>query len=125
MMKLSILFFVGLFVVACSKSKRMVNILAGTWQFYDILHYDGSHSYPNETYIFEKGEADGETFLPLKIINNNDTINGSYLIAKKGDMMHFVKAFQSAVDVCSVEDFGKNLLVVRNVGDVWYFKKLK
>ena len=55
MMKLSILFFVGLFVVACSKSKRMVNKLAGTWQFYDILHYDGSHSYPNETYIFENG----------------------------------------------------------------------
>ncbi len=103
----------------------MVNKLAGTWQFYDVLHYDGSHSYPNETYIFEKGEADGKSFLPLTIINNNDTINGSYLIAKKGDMMYFDKVSQSAVDVCSVEDFGKTLLVVRNVGDVWYFKKLK
>ena len=124
-MKTTFVSFLVLLLFACSKNKRIINTLAGKWQFYDILHYDGSHSYPNETYIFEKGEADGETFLPLKIINTNDTINGSYLIAKKGDMMYFDKASQSAVDVCSVEDFGKNLLVVRNIGDVWYFKKLK
>lgn len=102
----------------------MVNKLAGTWQFYDILHYDGSHSYPNETYIFEKGEANGETFLPLKVFSN-DTINGSYLVSKKTDFIYFKKSNLINIDTCSVEDFGKNLLVVRNIGDVWYFKKLK
>jgi hypothetical protein len=123
-MKTAIVSLMLLLLFACSKSKRMVNKLAGTWQCYDVLHYDGSHSYPNETYIFEKGDADGKSFLPLTVYSS-DTINGSYLVTKKGDYVHFQKNNQNKIDTCSVEDLGKTLFVVRNVVDVWYFKKLK
>jgi hypothetical protein len=123
-MKIAFVTFLVLLLFACSKNKRMINSLEGTWHFYDVLHYDGSHSYPNETLIFEKGEADGKSFLPLTVYSN-DTINGSYLIAKKGDYIYFKKQTQNTIDTCSVEDFGKTLLVARYYGEVWYFKKLK
>ena len=123
-MKTAFVSFLVLLLFACSKNKRIINRLAGKWQFYDILHYDGSHSYPNETLIFEKGDADGKSFLPLTVYSG-DTINGSYLVSKKGDYVYFQKNNQNKIDTCSVEDFGKTLLVVRNVGDVWYFKKLE
>lgn len=123
-MKIAFVTFFVFFLFACSKNKRIINTLEGEWQFYDVLHYDGSHSYPNEQFIFEKGEADGTSFLPLKVYSN-DTINGSYLVSKKADFIYFKKSNLTIIDTCSVEDFGKTLLVVRNVGDVWYFKKLK
>ena len=93
-MKIAFVSFLALLLFACSKNKRIINTLAGKWQFYDVLHYDGSHSYPNETLVFEKGEADGKSFLPLTVYSS-DTINGSYLVSKKGDYVYFQKNNQN------------------------------
>lgn len=125
-MKTVFLFFIGLTVVACSKNKQIVNKMEGAWMLYDILHYDGSHSYPNKTYIFEKGEADGKSFLPLTVVTNSNTSKASYLVTNKGNDVYFdYSPTTNTIDTCSVEDFGKSLLILRQQGDVLYFKRLK
>lgn len=122
-------FYLSLVVLltACSKNKRIVKHIEGRWRLTEILLNDGQHSYPNEIHEFSQGESGGKTFATWTKYSADfsDTIVGSYKIDKKGQHITFRDDESSPVteEFATIDDFDKNMLIVRRVDGVFYFYK--
>lgn len=116
-----------LLLTACSKNKRITKNIEGRWRLTQILLNDGQYSYPNEIHEFAEGEAGGKTFATWTKYPSDfsDTIVGSYKIDKKGQHITFRDDESNPVteEFATIDDFDKEMLIVRRVDGVFYFYK--
>lgn len=122
----SVLFVICVLLVAsCSKGKRLTKTVEGRWLLTDILDNDGSHTYPNEINEFAKVESDGESYAVWTQYSSDfsDTITGVYRVSKSGKNMYFRTDSQVVDEEGFVDDFDKNMLIVRRPDGVYYYEK--
>lgn len=122
----TVLFLASLFLLfSCRENKRIVKRIEGTWQLQDILLNDGQHLYPNETYVFGKGEADGKTYSDWTKYTANDTLPGKYLVTKKGDyiILRDESVMPATADTCTIDDMDNGMLIFRSNLGVHYLYK--
>lgn len=111
---------------ACVHKKVIVNRLEGKWTLEKILNPDGSYDYFNGINItFQKGKADGKTYLDCTYDSAGVESQGSYLVSKNGEKL-YVNYDLSNVnnrDTFNIEDSDKKSLVIRNDYIVQFWKK--
>lgn len=112
-----------LVLLACEK-QRLVNALEGSWTYTKLLQKDGSYVYFTDTYVFEGGEADGKSFLPLTI-SGSDTIQASYCVKKKVAEMQITYKVSSGDSLVNynIEDWDKNSFIIRGLEGAMFFDK--
>lgn len=120
-------FIVLLLLSACSKNAKAIRRVNGSWKLTEILHNDGQRSYPNEIHRFEQGEKGGDTYATWTHYPSDysDTLTGAYLINKKATLMVLRKDYLNPVeyDSCTIDDVGKDMLVIRAPIGVLFFCK--
>jgi hypothetical protein len=127
-MRSLLLFSLLVILFACSKNRKVVNRIEGTWKLEDILLNDGSHTYPDEIHVFAKEEYGGKTYASwTKYASDySDTVKGSYLVYKSGTLMVLRKDELNPVqaDTCTIDDMDKNMLIIRsNLGVMYFYKQ--
>jgi hypothetical protein len=122
-----LLFSLVLLLLSCSKNRKVVNRIEGTWKLEDMMLNDGSHIYPNELHTFAKVAAGGKSYAGWTKYSSDyaDTLKGSYLVFKKGDKMILRndEATPAIADTCTIDDMDKGMLIIRNNLGVMYFYK--
>jgi len=117
----------SLLFLSCSKNKRATRLVDGTWKLEEILLNDGQQSYPNDIYVFAKGKSGGEEYASWTKYSADytDTMKGSYLITKKGDqiILRNESVFPVQADTTTLDDIGKDILVIRAPIGVLYLYK--
>jgi hypothetical protein len=112
---------------ACSKSRKIVKRIEGTWKVEKMLMNDGSYTYPNEIHVFAKEAYGGKTYASWTKYPSDysDTVQGSYLVYKSGDLMVLRndEAVPVQADTCTIDDMDKDMLIIRNNLGVMYFYK--
>jgi hypothetical protein len=111
----------------CLKKRLVVNKLEGTWTYTKYLHKNGTYDYyGNQTLVFEKGKADGKTYLGLTVKTDNVVTAGTYLVDKKGAQIYLMydSNFPTHVDTLTIEDMDKNSLIVRDEAGIRFYDKI-
>ena len=127
-MRTAVFLLTFLFVLAtgaCSKNRRIIKRIEGTWKLEQFLHNDGSYTYPVETHIFAKGEHGGKSYAAWTKYTVTDTVNGTYNVTKKGDQLIFRNdnVMPVQADTFTIDDMDKESLIIRNSGGILFFKK--
>jgi hypothetical protein len=116
-----------LLLFSCRENKRIVKRIEGTWLLKDILLNDGQHLYPNDIYVFGKGESDGVTYSGWTKYpaDYSDTISGKYLVMKKGDyiILRNESVIPVQADTCTIDDMDSEMLIFRSNLGVHYLYK--
>lgn len=115
-------------ILSCSKNKRATRLVDGTWKLEEILLNDGQQSYPNDIYVFAESKSGGEEYASWTkySADYSDTMNGSYLITKKGDqiILRNESVFPVKSDTNTLDDIGKDIIVIRaQIGVMYLYKR--
>jgi hypothetical protein len=127
-MRLLLVFSMILILLSCSKNRKVVNRIEGTWRLTDLMLNDGSHIYPGEIHVFEKGAYGGKEYARWTryTADYSDTTAGSYFVVKKGNEV-ILRNDESApvqADTCRIDDMDKNMLIIRsNLGVMYLYKE--
>jgi hypothetical protein len=114
-----------LILCTCTKNKRIIQDIEGTWKLEDVLLNDGQHTYPNEIHIFAKGKPGGDSYATWTKYAS-DTVVGKYFVTKKGNYVVLRNESVTPVhaDTCTVDDFDKKMLIIRsNLGVMYFYKQ--
>lgn len=126
-MRWLLVFSMVLALLSCSRNRKVVNRIEGTWRLTDMLLNDGSHIYPNDIYVFEKGIYGGKGYARwIRYTSDySDTLNGSYFVVKKGNELILRNDETTPVqaDTCRIDDMDKNMLIIRSSLGVMYLYK--
>lgn len=127
-MRLVLVFSMILVLLSCSKNKKVVNRIEGTWRLKDLMLNDGSHVYPNDIFVFEKGIYGGKEYASWTryAADYSDTLKGSYFVVKKGNelILRNDEATPVQADTCRIDDMDKNMLIIRsNLGVMYLYKE--
>jgi len=126
-MRSVLVFSVVVLLLSCSKNHKVVNRIEGTWKLEDYMLNDGSHVYPDDIYVFAKGNYGGKEYAKWTkySADYSDTVEGSYFVYKSGTQMILRNDEASPVqaDTCTIDDMDKGMLIVRGPLGVMYLYK--